>query len=152
MQLADIVHTVNTSLGNCSPGIPYEGRICQEPLYIQQLNCSFSGNNLSENTLTVSVVNQDDVEQYLVALLDYGLPQYYPSSDCDAAMRRFLCLYLFGPCDGIETALVGSGYCREVRDEVCVREWKEVQEFFYLPVCEDLPDDTQQHQGINSLL
>ena len=48
------------------------------------------------------------------------------SPKCDVALRSFLCLHLFGVCDGNSLFLTTGATCSLVRDEVCEREWREI--------------------------
>ncbi len=129
-----MIRDLNISYNNCSPGFTYTGKICLNELTTQQ--CSSN----SSDDLRVAVENQEDLEQYLVVLLNHFFPNVNPSPECDAAMRSFICLYSFGMCDGNVTLPFTRNSCMDVRDEVCEREWKEISDFIgpgILPICED---------------
>ena len=83
------------------------------------------------------------------------------SPECDVALRSFLCLHLFGVCDGNSSFLATGATCSLVRDEVCEREWREIDALIdpaRLPICEELPQgDTAECTGkkiarVNQLL
>ena len=73
-----------------------------------------------------------------------------PSPECEAAIKSFVCLYLFGLCDTnnqLYQALQDD--CVRVRDEICPREWVIATELLQtnpdlgsLPQCEGLSSET----------
>jgi hypothetical protein len=96
----------------------------------------------SQDTLNVTVVNQDILEQFGVTLFS-ALPSFDLSPECSPAFLSFFCFFLFGACDTDSNMLATRQMCVDVRDGVCVREWKEIDDFLGpggLPVCEELPE------------
>ena len=127
---------MNITYGNCSPGITYTGQVCHKELVTQQVQCISN----SSRDVRVSVENQEELEQYIVVLLNHGFPNVKPSPECDSAFRSFICLYLFGLCDSNLTYFIARNSCIVLRDEVCEREWREIEAFIgpgILPICED---------------
>ncbi len=87
--------------------------------------------------------NQEEAEVTVQRLLQ-GLPLLSPSPECEAAIRPFLCLYLFGSCDSDnQLHQVTQADCEEMRDDVCAREWALGERFLgqgILPDCNTLPN------------
>jgi hypothetical protein len=73
---------------------------------------------------------------------------FNPNPQCREAISPFLCLYTITLCDSsnnLHTILRED--CLELRDDICAEEWIRVAEFLgggVLPVCEDLPDITDE--------
>ena len=80
-----------------------------------------------------------------------GLSFLSPSLECREAILPFLCLSIFSLCDSnnnLHTILKED--CLELRNDICAEEWSEAVGFLgegVLPVCEDLPDDTDECTG-----
>ena len=130
---------------SCSPGFPYAGNVCCKELHAElervRPNSSYG--------LRVSIENQEEVEEYLVKFLDGRLPYFNPSAECDLAFRSFICLLHFGLIDQSRSHFVTRSSCLDVRDMLCARVWKEIDEFESMPVCENLPNNgTQECPGI----
>ena len=80
-----------------------------------------------------------------------GLPLLSPSPECEAAIRPFLCLYLFGSCDA-ENNLhqVTQASCIRLRDDVCAQEFILAEGIVgqgVLPNCDDLLQQEEECQG-----
>ena len=98
--------------------------------------------------------NQEEAEVAAKRLLQ-GLPLLFPSPECEAAIRPFLCLYLFGSCDSVSNQphQITQKDCETVRDDVCAREWALGERYLgqgVLPDCSTLPSQENECQGINS--
>ena len=67
------------------------------------------------------------------------------SEKCYSMVRPFLCQYFYPPCDGNEISqLITYKQCINIRDEVCVSEWKFIMTTelgSLLPVCEALSNN-----------
>ena len=81
-----------------------------------------------------------------------GLQFLNPSPECEKRVMPFVCLHLFGLCNS------GGNYhttmretCVELSDDICAAEWKLAAEYLpeVLPVCENLPDDVDECDGMN---
>ncbi len=147
MKLTQIRHTINVSTEDCSIGNAYKGNVCFNnfQLYNEPSNCS-------ENSVSnVAVTDQESVEEYLVGLLHYGLPAFYPSPECSASATEFFCNFFFRKCTENGTVEVTREDCEVIRDDKCSSEWKELEQYFYLPQCEDLPRESQQGEKIKTV-
>ncbi len=77
----------------------------------------------SENSVSsVSVTDQESVEEYLVGLLHYGLPAFYPSPECSASATEFFCNFFFRKCTENNTVEVTREDCEVIRDNKCSSE------------------------------
>ena len=80
-----------------------------------------------------------------------GLPLLSPSPECEAAIRPFLCLYLFGSCDSDNNLhQVTQISCIRLRDDVCAREFILAEGIVgqgVLPNCDDLLQQEEECQG-----
>lgn len=140
---------MNTS-GVCLQGTTvYSGEVCRNEL--MSLQACFSGVQAS---LTVpSTINQKQGENDATQLLT-NLPLLRPGPECEVSIRPFLCLHIFGLCDterNYHTTLRAA--CAELRDNKCVSEWAMAVQFLppgSLPVCENLPNVTEECIGIIS--
>ena len=76
-----------------------------------------------------------------------GLSFLNPSQQCQEAITPFLCIFIFNLCDSSNTLHTNQREdCLHIRDNVCVSEWRQARQFLgggVLPVCEDLPDITE---------
>ena len=96
-----------------------------------------------------SDTNQEEAETTVYILLKVGLPQLFSSTQCEAAIKPFLCLYLFGLCDSDNQVRRGThASCERLRDDVCAREWTEVESRLVLPNCSDFQQE-KKCQGIH---
>ena len=74
--------------------------------------------------LLPSNVDQQKAEDSASLLLS-GLLFLSPSQECVAAIKPFMCLYLFGSCDyQNQLRQVSRSDCVELRDELCPDQWK----------------------------
>jgi hypothetical protein len=139
VQLTRLLKNASERFSSCSSALPYNGEICQQELNVQRLVCL---SNSSRDTLNVTVVDQASLEQFGVALFT-ALPSFDLSPECSPAFLSFFCFFLFGACDTDSNMLATRQMCVDVRDGVCVREWRELDGFLGpggLPVCEELPE------------
>ena len=75
-----------------------------------------------------------------------------PSAECEAAIKPFMCLYLFGSCDSDNRPhQVTRTDCERLRDDVCSEELVLAIDLFgegILPNCDDLLLQVDECQGI----
>ena len=75
-----------------------------------------------------------------------------PSAECEAAIKPFMCLYLFGSCDSDNRPhQVTRTDCERLRDDVCSEELVLAVDLFgegILPNCDDLLQQADECQGI----
>ena len=91
--------------------------------------------------------NLEEAEITATKLLQYLL-LLSPSPECEAAIRPFLCLYMFGSCDSVNNQphQVAQTDCVSVRDDACAHEWVLVERFLgqgILPECSKLPSQAE---------
>lgn len=131
----------NTTSKECSIQYPYTGQVCHTELLIQQDKCSPNSSLVLAN---ITDANQNEIEQYLNILLTIGFPNFEPSPECDSAFRKFFCAFIFGACNRNLSPLATRDKCKDVRDNLCVKEWLVINKIFIsqaqLPICEDLPE------------
>ena len=129
----------------CNEQIHYTGEICLEELSNYQM-CSrkslVPGEGPADNDIIlISSTNQIEAEATATTLLQ-SLPLLSPSPECEAAIKPFFCLYLFGSCDANNQSHRASQTdCQMLRDEVCAREWALAERFLaqgVLPDCDSL--------------
>lgn len=100
------------------------------------------------------MVDQDLGEMDAGSLLN-GLSFLKPTPQCMERVMPFLCLFIFKLCDTsshLHTALRED--CLDLRDDICADEWRQAVAFLgdgVLPVCEDLPDITDDCLGANGI-
>ena len=128
----------------------YEGQACLSELTRWQ-QC-FSPQ--SDRVYLPSDTNQEETEAMANFLL-LGLPLLSPSPECEAAIRPFLCLYLFGSCDSdSQPHQVTQADCERLRDDVCTQEFVLAEGILgegVLPNCDDLLQQEGKCHGIYSL-
>ena len=127
---------VVTSGRECSSAMPYPtpGGVCQAELenYLLSMNCEVGDTPLVLN-------DGESVAVELVLALDNFLS---PSPECREAVVPFLCLFLFGLCDTSGLSLQPtSAQCLDIRDRLCVEEWRLAAMLQDLPDCESLPSE-----------
>ena len=137
----------------CLEPAVYSGATCRAELQVYQ-EC-FSGSVGSNGDILIrSDINQETVETDAELLIESGLSFLNPSAECVAAIRPFLCLYLFGVCDSSsQLRQVSSSECVDLRDDICANEWSAAVGFLgpgRLPVCENLPTQTPDESCMNS--
>ena len=97
-----------------------------------------------------SNINQEEAEATAQRLL-LGLSLLSPTPECVAAIRPFLCLYLFGVCDTDNRSYqVTQSSCIRLRDDVCAQEFVQAEEIVgqgMLPNCDDLLQQEEGCQG-----
>ena len=111
----------------------------------------FSGVSSPPPALNVlSTINQQQGEIDATQFLN-GLPLLNPTTECLEELTPFICLHIFGLCDtsgNLHTSLRGD--CLKIRDSVCPSQWAVAMSVLppgTLPVCEDLPDVTEECIG-----
>ena len=131
----------SSSVDVCLEHVVYSGVTCRAELQVYQ-EC-FSGSAGSNGDILIrSDINQETVETDAELLINGALSFLNPSAECLAAIRPFLCLYLFGVCDSSsQLRQVSSSECVDLRDDICATEWSAAVGFLgpgKLPVCEEL--------------
>ena len=143
---------MDQSASSCNQMIVvYEGQICLNELMRWQ-QC-FSP--LSDAVYLPSDTNQEEAEATANFLL-LSLPLLSPSPECEAAIRPFVCLYLFGSCDSnSQRHQVTQTNCERLRDDICAQEWMQAEHLLgqgVLPNCDDLLRQEEECQGRDSTL
>ena len=130
-----------SSLNQCDHWKNYSGQICLNELKKLQ---SCYASQVDVPVRVPSNTNQE-VAQATAERLLLGLPLLSPSPECEAAIRPFLCLYLFGSCDSDNQPLqVIQADCVKMRDDVCAREWALAERYLgqgVLPECGTLSNE-----------
>ena len=139
--------SMGQSTSNCDQMVVYEGRVCLSEL-TQWQQC-FSPQ--ADAVYIPSNTNQREAEATADFLLP-RLPLLSPSPECEAAIRPFLCLYLFGSCDSDNNPRqVTQASCIRLRDDVCAQEFVLAERFVgqgVLPICDDLLQQEEECQGM----
>ena len=132
----------------------YSGEVCRDEL--TSLQMCFSGVTSPPPALNIpSLVDQQTGERDAMNLVN-GLSFLSPSQQCREAIVPFLCLSIFTLCDSsnrLHTILRED--CLALRDDICADEWSQAVAFLgteVLPVCEDLPDITDECIGKYTVL
>ena len=127
----------------------YSGLVCRE--VFSSLQTCFSGEMSPPPALNIpSLIDQEAGERDAMKLVN-GLSFLNSSPQCREAIMPFLCLYIFTLCDSsnnLRTTLRED--CLELRDNICAEEWSQAVGFLgpgVLPLCEDLPDITDECIG-----
>ena len=131
-----------SSVNQCDDWKDYSGESCSDELTMLQ-SCHATQTDVPVRI--PSDTNQEEAEATAKRLLQ-GLPLLSPSPECEAAIRPFLCLYLFGSCDSASNQAhqATQAECERMRDDVCVREWTLAEQFLgqgVLPECSTLYND-----------
>lgn len=130
---------IDTNRTDCSSK-NYSGTVCLAEL--QQWH--YCGENNGPDILIPSDIDQDIVgikaEQLFILIQILN-----PSKDCLKAFRSFICLHLFGVCDG-NGHIVQPSYedCIQLTTDTCVQEVQDINRLFgpeYLPQCVDFSHD-----------
>ena len=145
LQVEDSHDTTNLSDPDiCSKGTTLSDKdICRNEM--MPLHNCLSGDG--SEIIVPFTSNLQRSKQDLRALVG-GLPLLQPSPACEARVKPFLCLHVFGLCDSsgkYHTSLRRE--CTEIRDNICAKEWRKAVDLLgddALPVCEDLPDVTEE--------
>ena len=98
-----------------------------------------------------SSVDQEGAESAANLLLGV-LPLLSPSPECAAAIKPFMCLYLFGSCDADnQLRQVSRADCVRLRDDVCAGPWEKISVARQgaLPDCNTFEDQDSQCLGMN---
>ena len=139
--------SVEQSTSSCDQMIVYEGQVCLSEL--KQWQQCFSPQ--SDAVYVPSNTNQEEAEDTANFLLP-SLPLLSPSPECEAAIRPFVCLYLFGSCDSDNSPRqVTQASCIRLRDEVCAQEFVLAERLVglgVLPNCDDLLQQEEECQGM----
>lgn len=130
---------------SCDQKEVYEGKICLNELTKWQ-QC-FSSQ--SDVIYLPSDTNQEEAEDTARSLVD-DQDLSLLSPECKAAIRPFLCLYMFGSCDSDNQSHRGTQVdCERLRDDVCANEFIRAQRLRLLPNCNDLQYE-KECQGISN--
>ena len=134
--------SIDQSVLSCDLMTVYEGQLCLSELtrWKQCFSPQPDGVYLPSDT------NQEEAEATANFLL-LSLPLLSPSPECEAAIRPFLCLYLFGSCDSDNQPHWGTrSTCERLRDNVCAQEWALAETLLgqdVLPNCGDLQQEKE---------
>ena len=121
---------------SCDQKKVYEGEICLNELTNLKWQQHFSPQ--STVIYLPSDTDQEEAEATVTSLVD-GLGPILLSEKCEAAIRPFLCLYLFGSCDSDNQQHRGTREnCERLRDGACASEFIQAQGLHVLPNCDDL--------------
>ena len=138
---------MNQSIYQCDNWNNYTGEICFHELTRLQ-SCYGSHSGMARVPLST---NQEEAEATAKRLLQ-GLPLLSPSPECEAAIRPFLCLYLFGSCDtDNQPHQATQADCERMRDDVCAQEWALAERLLgqgVLPDCSTLHNQEDECQGM----
>ena len=114
----------------CAAPITYTESVCQQELNSIR-NCLQTGDR---NTHPLIVTNSNHAN----AELALSYVDRLASDACAAEVKPFLCVYFFGLCD----STTGASYqptassCKNLRDNVCAKEWNLASTLIALPICE----------------
>ena len=142
------VYTANeTDTFQCIPEV-YTGSVCRNALAVWQ-KCV--PNRCGDNEVFIQTSpSQKDLESNITFLLK-GLQLINPSAECREVVEPFLCLYIFGLCDGSgELYLPSSGECQTLTTETCAREFQIAVGIVgreNLPQCRTLPPSELECNG-----
>ena len=138
-------HEVN----QCEEWKNYTGDVCFSEL--MELQSCYNSYKTTAALRVPSDTNQEETES-VATRLSLGLPFLSPSPECEAAIRPFLCLYLFGSCDtDNQLHQITQKDCETMRDDVCAREWALGERYLgqgILPDCSTLSSQEDECQGI----
>lgn len=143
MSLYHIIIYGNSCYVGCLRQEVYQGTICSDELREWQL--CFSGRQ-TDKVYVPSSVDQDRAES-TANLLVRALPLLSPSPECAAAIKPFMCLYLFGSCDtDNQLRQVSRADCVSLRDDVCAGPWETISmtREGVLPNCNTFEDPETQ--------
>ena len=128
----------------------YSGKVCRD--VFTSLQMCFSGET---SALSIPLIIDQETGEMNAMTLVNGLSFLNPSPQCREAMLPFLCLSIFQLCDSskrLHTTLQED--CLILRDNICADEWSQAVGILgaeVLPVCEDLPDITDDCIGTKSI-
>ena len=135
-------------MNQCDDWKNYTGEVCLDELTKLQ---SCYASQVNEPVHIPFHTNQGEAEATVQRLL-LGLPLLSPSPECEAAIRPFLCLYLFGSCDSNnQTHQATKANCISLRDVVCAQEFVQAERIVgqdMLPNCDDLIQQEEECQGM----
>ena len=127
----------------CDRPINYSGNICYNELKTYQ-SCYDPLAGLSNVIHVPLETNQEEAEATATRLLQ-GLPLLSPSQECEAAIKPFLCLYLFGSCDSDNQSHQATrADCLRLKENICVEEWALAERYLgqgILPDCNAFEDE-----------
>ncbi len=132
----------------CSQVEPYSGEVCRDAL--TSLQMCFSGETSPPPALNVpSMMDQQTGERNARNLIDSLHPP--PTPECREAILPFLCLSIFQLCDSSNRLhSILKEDCLSLREDICAKQWNQSEMILdaeVLPVCEDLPDVTEECIG-----
>ena len=147
-QVSEIVSHSNAN--SCAEVSSYSGGVCTNQL--TALQACFSGATSPPPPLSIpSTIDQKQGESDAMQLLN-GLLFLNPTPECLEAVNPFLCLHIFQLCDArgnLRTTLREE--CLRIRETACFSEWARALSILppgTLPVCEDLPDSSDECIGM----
>ena len=112
-----------SNVSHCHEWKNYTGEVCLDELMKYQ-SCYHQQPSHQDVIYIPFETDQEEAEATATRLLQ-GLPLLSPSPECEAAIKPFLCLYLFGSCDtNNQSHQVTKDDCLRVREDVCVEEWE----------------------------
>ena len=109
----------------------YNGSICQEELLSMTRRYL---SNVSEYPSVVTGKFQGNATSILALLDLYARPE----CSSNAQVRPFICLHFFGLCDTGIFYQPCASQCKNIRDNICMDEWRRLASFVRLPNCDDL--------------
>ena len=130
--------------------------MCRREFLSAQQRIFASDSPEDNQSISVSVADQEYLEQFLIIIFGSGLPPFNLSSECHAELQSLLCLSVFDACDADSNPLATKETCVDVRDRLCFKEWSGLLKFDakgYLR-CELLPQGpalTQECEGVYDL-
>ena len=130
---------------NCS-AVAYTGEACRDELLAQQSCLMGRDIDGGEEIHSPQTTSQVELEIQARQLLTVGLPLVQPSAECEAVLRPFLCLFMFGLCDSDSGQVYQPSFneCVTLTTETCAREWQTALTIFgqeRLPDCGVLPGE-----------
>ena len=126
---------------SCDQKVVYVGNICLNEL-TRWRQCFSPQSYIVYLPSDTNQEGAEDTATNLLRLADLDPPLLGP--ECEAAIRPFLCLYLFGSCDSDNQPHRGTREsCERLRDDVCAQEFMRVQELHVLPNCDELQQETE---------
>ena len=112
----------------CAAPISYTDTVCQEELKSIK-GCLLSSTSESVHPLIATDSNLEAARNILSYIDSDSSGLVSPA--CVVEVKPFLCLYFFGLCDTTDgvTYQPSASHCRNLRDNVCAKEWELVARF-----------------------
>lgn len=135
-----------SGLSGCKSWKNYTGEVCINELMKKQ-SCYAS----QVEVIRIPFETNEAASELTATRLLQGLPLLSPSPECEAAIKPFLCLYLFGSCDANnQHRQATEAACLKLRDNVCAQEWALTEKFIgkgILPDCSSLDKQEDECHG-----